>query len=105
MKITIQELRKIVFEAVRTRLEEAKLQEGPKEVGIRSVMMDLREPIVGSLTEDISREAAIEEAMVERAVSTAYDKMIAEVVQALDVSISPSSTGPRRRVVAAKGPL
>lgn len=103
MKITVEDLRKLVFEAVRARLQENTLTEGPKEIGIRSVMMDLKEPIVGSLTEDITRETGIEEMAVERAISSAYDKMIVTVVQSLDSPLDLVSTGPRRRIVAAGG--
>lgn len=103
MQITVEALRQLVKEAVRARLEEAKLQEGPKEIGIRTVMMDMREPIVGSLTEDISRETGIEEAMVERVISSAYEKMIVDVVRSLDTEVSPANTGPRRRLVAVGG--
>lgn len=103
MQISLEELRKLVFEAVRSRLNEGALQEGPREIGIRSVMMDLREPIVGSLTEDIVRETGIEEPLVERALSTAYERMIMEVVKTLDSQPVISTTGPRRRIVAAGG--
>lgn len=104
MKISIQELRKMVFEAVRSELKEAaNLQEGPKEIQIRTVMMDMKDVVVGSITEDVVRETGIEEPQVESVVSRAYDKMIQEVVMALETPAPAVAAGPRRRVVAVGG--
>lgn len=96
MKITVEQLKSMINEAISSRLNE-----GPKEIGIRSVMMDLKEPIVGSLAVDIAQETGMEELMVEKAVAQAYEKMIVDVVRSLDVG--PARTEipgtPRRRVV------
>lgn len=94
MKITVDQLKKMINEAVKSRLNE-----GPKEIGIRSVMMDLKEPIVGSLAVDIAQETGLDEIHVEKAVAQAYEKMIMDVVRSLDVKgLEPQGT-PRRRIV------
>ena len=80
----------------------AKLNEGPKEIGIRTVMADLKEPIVGSLAVDISQETGIEEKQVESVISRAYENMTVEIIKNLDIP-SPSAQipgTPRRRIVA-----
>ena len=103
MKISVEQLRTLVFEAVRARLSEAKLQEGPKEIGIRAVMEELYEIYVGSLTEDITLETGLDEEAVEDAVSAAYEQMTVSLVQDLDVVAKPTATGPRRRIVGPRG--
>lgn len=103
MKVSIQELRNLVYEAVREQINEASLQEGPKEIQIRNVMMDLKDVVVGSITEDVVRETGIEEPQVASVVARAYDKMVQDIVMSLDVSTAPAAMGPRRRVVAVGG--
>lgn len=99
MKITLNELRALISEAVRT-----KLTEGTKEIPIRMVMDDMKAPVVESLTEELMKEISLEEVAISGVVGKAYDKMVMEVVRELDdkpgLDLGPGI--PRRRVVGIK---
>ncbi len=116
MRIGVDELKKMVNEAVKKRLREDSpagssgavgvLAEGPSEIAVRMVMEDLREVIVGSITEDLVRQTSKEEKVVESVVSGAYEAMAREIIRNLDraattMSSDPQSVGgqPRRRTV------
>lgn len=104
MKISIQELRKIISEAVKAQLSEENLQEGPKEIQIRQTMLELKEVIVGSIVEDLVRETGMEEMAVERVVGSAFDKMVSMIVRELDIpNVMGSAEAPRRRIVSTGG--
>jgi len=94
MQITKAQLQQMISEAV-----SAKLKEGAKEIPIRMVLGDIKDVVVGSITEDLTRELHMDENAISMVVSRAFDKMVREIVVELD---KPQlDTGlPRRRVVA-----
>jgi hypothetical protein len=102
MKISIQQLQEMITEAIATRLSETAepLTEGVKEIPIRMILGDIKDVVVGSITEDLSRELHMDEHAIEAAVSRAFDKMVREIVMELDKPGMDVGSGPRRRVVA-----
>lgn len=106
MKITLEQLKEMVSEAVKARLSEATVvSEGAKEIPIRMVLDDIKDVVVGSIVEDLVRELRMDEKAVEMVVSRAFDKMVKEIVLGLDMpghEHSPEGL-PRRRVVAVGG--
>lgn len=98
MKITAQQLLEMVNKAVKEKLAESKLNEGAKEIPIRMVLGDIKDVVVGSITEDLMRELGMDEMHIQGVVARAFDKMVKEIVIELD---KPMELGqPRRRVVA-----
>lgn len=89
MEITLRELKAMVKEAVKS-----KLNEGPQEIPIRMTMEDLKEPIIGSIIEDLVRNSSLSEKEIESVVVKAYEKMTIEIIRGLDIAKSkpaPSS--------------
>jgi len=97
MKITLNELRALISEAVRT-----KLTEGTKEIPIRMVMDDMKAPVVESLTEELMEKTSLEEVAISGVVGRAYDKMVMEVVKELDDKLDLGPGIPRRRIVGIR---
>jgi len=110
MKISVDELKKMVSEAVSKKLAggnysgKKQINEGPEEISIRMILSDLKEPVVGSIVEELSRETKRDEAMIESVVSSAFDVMTRQIVQGIE-RMAPAQTAqaPRRRVVAGLG--
>jgi signal recognition particle GTPase len=100
MKITINQLQEMITEAITAKLSESPLTEGVKEIPIRMILGDIKDVIVGSITEDLTRELRMDEHAIEGVVSRAFDKMVREIVMELDKPGMDVGSGPRRRVVA-----
>jgi len=101
MKITKDKLEEIIQGIVKKKLSEAlTLKEGPREIPIRMIMDDLKDVVVGSVTEDIARELmGVDEKVIERAVQEGYAKMTHTIVVALDAAPAIPGSGPRRRMI------
>ena len=110
MKISVDELKKMVNEAVSKKLKEGnfhkktQINEGPEEISIRMVMSDLKEPVVGSIVEELTRETQRDEKTIEAIVTSAFEVMVRQIVQGIERSAPTQQTqAPRRRVVAGLG--
>lgn len=108
MRVGLDELKKMVGEAVKKTMTENTgmvLTEGPSEIAVRMVLEDLKEVIVGSLTEDLVRELKNkEEKMVETIVSSGYEAMAREIIRNIDKTETLGGSAqlggaPRRKTV------
>lgn len=109
MKISIDELKQMVSEAVNKRLKEnaakVKLNEGPEEISIRMVMSSIKSAVVDSIVEELIREMPNkDEGMLTGILSEAYETMTRRVVQDIERQApAPTATPPRRKIVGGLG--
>lgn len=91
MKISLTELKQMIKEAVR-----AKLNEGPKEIPIKMVLTDIGPPVVGSVTEDLASSLSLPYDEIEPHVQKGWELMRASILKDLDPP-PPDEPEPKRR--------
>lgn len=81
MRLGINELKQMVGEAINKQL----LQEGPSEISVRMIMDEMKDVIVGSITEDLTRELPNKnEVFLEKVVEAGYLAMTREIIRNVD---------------------
>lgn len=105
MRVGINELKEMVGNAIKSQLDEHSIiQEGPSEISTKLVLDEMKDVIVSSITEDLTRELPNkEEAFIAKVVSSGYDAMTREILRNIDnIGVGMHNSGPvvqKRRAV------
>jgi len=90
MKITLVELKEMISEAVK-----AKMNEGPRQVSIEMVLNDedIKEPTIDSICQDLSVSLGLDFNEIHGSVERGYNKMVQSIVMDLDIRSPQSPSG------------